>query len=51
MEENTNIEQLVNCLEVFTNEATDAVEKFLASDMVQLWLQNLVIPSQMQLKA
>ena len=35
MEENTNIEQLVNCLEVFTNEATDAVEKFLASDMVQ----------------
>lgn len=35
MEENTNIEQLVNWLEVFTNEATAAVERFLISDTVQ----------------
>ena len=34
--QNTNhIEQLVNYLEVFTNEATDAVEKFLTADVVQ----------------
>lgn len=35
MEGNTNIEQLVNYFEVFTNEATDAVEKFWASEAVQ----------------
>lgn len=35
LEENTSVEQLINLFATFAEEATDTVEKFLASDLVQ----------------